>query len=362
MTLKILHTESSTGWGGQEHRTFKELVALRERGHHLEVACRPGAQLGDRAAEAGFTVHRISMRGGGDLIAAWKIFKLLRRERYDIVNTHSGHDSLLAGLAGRLARTPLIVRTRHLALAISSLATYKTLPHKVVAVSDWVRKYLISEGVPANDVTTIYTGIEPPALVSRSTLRDELHLTADDILICTVAILRYEKGHRDLIDAAAPLLAENPKLHLVFAGDGPIFNELSDYITEKGLAGRIHLLGLRRDIPNVLAGCDFFALATWQEALGTSFIEAMASGLAVIGSAVDGVPEVITDGKNGILAPARNPVQLREALRQLIDQSELRSAMGAAGEEITRTRFSVATMAAEMESFYLKSLAERSAG
>lgn len=359
MSLKILHTESSTGWGGQEHRTFKELVALRERGHTLEVACRPGARLGDRAEEAGFAVHRITMRGGGDLIAAWKLASLLRHKRFDIVNTHSGHDSLLGGLAGRLAFTPLIVRTRHLALPVTSLATYKLLPHKVVTVSEWVRRYLISVGVPADHVATVYTGIEPPPKVEHSTLRAELGLAADDILIATVAILRFEKGHRELIDAALPLLAERPQVHLVFAGDGPIHERLVAYIAAKGLSDRVHLLGLRRDIPNVLAGCDFFALATWQEALGTSYIEAMAAGLATIGTAVDGVPEVIQDGVSGLLVPAKDEQALTRALYTLVDDPELRRRFGRAGQEITQTRFSVATMAAEMEAFYLKSLAER---
>jgi glycosyltransferase involved in cell wall biosynthesis len=358
MSFKILHTESSTGWGGQEHRTFKELSALRQRGHTLEVACRPGARLGDRAEEAGFTVHRIPMRGGGDLIAAWKIMRLLRGSGFDIVNTHSGHDSQLGGLAGRLAGTPLIVRTRHLALPVTSLATYKLLPHKVVTVSEWVRRYLISAGVPAEKVTTVYTGIEPPPIVEHSTLRGEIGLAEDDILIGTVAILRFEKGHRELIDAALPLLAERPRVHLVFAGDGPIHDRLVAYIAEKGVKERVHLLGLRRDIPNVLAGCDFFALATWQEALGTSYIEAMAAGLATIGTAVDGVPEVIQDGVSGLLVPPKDEAALTRALYTLVDDPELRGRFGRAGQAITQTRFGVATMAAEMENFYQRSLAE----
>lgn len=359
MTLKILHTESSTGWGGQEHRTFKEMVSLRERGHVLELACRPTARLGERAEEAGFTVHRIPMRGGGDLFAAWKLARLLRRGCYDVVNTHSGHDSLLGGLAGRIARTPLIVRTRHLALAVTSLATYKTLPHRVVTVSEWVRRYLISAGVPADRIATVYTGIEPSLPVERSTLRTELGLSQDDIVIGTVAILRFEKGHKELIEAALPLLAERPNVHLVFAGDGPIYDRLQADIAARGVADRVHLLGLRRDIPNVLAGCDFFALATWQEALGTSFIEAMAAGLAVVGTAVDGVPEVINDGINGFLVPSKDQQALTKALFTLVDDPVLRRNFGNAGQAITRTRFSVATMAAEMEAFYMASLKER---
>ena len=198
-----------------------------------------------------------------------------------------------------------------------------------------------------------------PAAPIRATVRVELGDRSYDILIGTVASLRFEKGHKALIDAAIPLLAERPKVHLVFAGDGPIYDRLVAYIGEKGLSDRVHLLGLRRDIPNVLAGIDFFALATWQEALGTSYIEAMAAGLAVIGTAVDGVPEVIQDGVNGLLVPAKDEAALTRALYALVDDPELRRRFGAAGREITRTRFSVATMAAEMEAFYLRSLAER---
>lgn len=359
MRLKILHSESSTGWGGQEHRTLKEMVAMRARGHELHLVCRPGARLGERARDAGFAVHEITMRGGADLTAVWRLWRLLRRECFDIINTHSGHDSLLGGLAGRLAARPLVVRTRHLALAVTSLATYKWLPHRVVTVSEWVRQYLISVGVPAERVTTVYTGIEPPPPVEHSTLRDELGLGEDDVIMTTVAILRYEKGHQDLINAAQPLLERHPKVHLVFAGDGPIFAELQQSIANMGLSDRVHLLGLRRDIPNVLAGSDFFALATWQEALGTSFIEAMSAGLALVGTAVDGVPEVIHDGENGLLVPPKNPAMLTKALEQLINDVPLRRRMGQAGLAMTKTRFSVATMAEEMERFYLTALVEK---
>ena len=357
--LKILHIESSLGWGGQEHRTLKEMREMRNRGHCVELLTRPEAKLAERAAAENFTTHAVKMRGGADLIAVWQMLKIIKSNDYDVVNTHSGHDSLLGGLAGRLARKPLVVRTRHLALAITSLATYKWLPHKVVTVSEWVEKYLVSVGVPAENVKTIYTGIEAAPKVENPTLRKELNLADDDILSVTVAILRYEKGHKSLIDAAIPLFAKYPKLHLVFAGDGPIFEELKNYIAELNLSERIHLLGLRKDLPNVLQSCDFFTLPTWQEALGTSFIEAMNSGLAVIGSAVDGVPEVIQDGKNGLLIEAKNEKSIQTALERLITDVDLRKQMGKVGKEITQTKFSVAKMAEEMESFYIQSIQER---
>jgi glycosyltransferase involved in cell wall biosynthesis len=361
--LRILHSESSNGWGGQEHRTFKEMLALRERGHTLELVCVPGARLGERLVAEGFTVHTTPMRSGADVRAVAHMRQILKQGRFDVLNTHSGRDSLLGGAAARLSGTPLIVRTRHLALAITSRATYTWLPHKVVAVSQSVMRYLVSAGVPQKDIVTIYTGIVKSQPVSRasSTLRAELGLGENAVIAGTVAILRDKKGHPDLIRVAKPLIEQRPNLHFVFAGDGPLFEQIRENVQAQGLAGHIHLLGLRRDIPNVLAGFDLFVLPTHQEALGTSFIEAMASGLPVIGTAVDGVPEVIEHGVNGLLVPAHDDRALAAALLRLVDAPDERLRMGAAGLRTTRTRFSVDTMASEMAAFYRSSLSERGA-
>lgn len=327
--LRILHSESSNGWGGQEHRTFREMFALRERGRTLELICVPGARLGERLGAEGFTVHTTPMRSGANISAVAQMRRVVKQGRFDLLNTHSGRDSLLGGAAARLAGTPLIVRTRHLALAITSRATYTWLPHKVVAVSQSVMRYLVSAGMPGKDIVTICTGIVKPQPVSRvsSTLRAELGLGENAVIAGTVAITRDKKGHPDLIRVAKPLIEQCPNLHFVFAGDGPLF--------------------------------DLFVLPTHQEALGTSFIEAMASGLPVIGTAVDGVPEVIADGINGLLVPAHDARARAAALLRLVDAPDERRRMGAAGMRITQTRFSVDTMASEMAAFYRNSLSER---
>jgi glycosyltransferase involved in cell wall biosynthesis len=123
----------------------------------------------------------------------------------------------------------------------------------------------------------------------------------------------------------------------------------------------VHLLGLRHDVANVLAGCDLFALATRREALGTAYIEAMAAGLPVIGTAVGGVPEVVEDGVNGLLVPAQDHGALTAALFTMVDDPALRARMGEAGRALTLTRFSVETMATEMETLYRQGLQQRDA-
>ncbi|WP_459614809.1 glycosyltransferase family 4 protein [Bordetella sp. 2513F-2] len=362
--LRILHTEAAVAFGGQEHRIYKEMHAMRERGHHLEAVCQPQAQLVPRLRDAGFTVHTLPMGGLGNYLrGVTAMRRLLRAGRYDVVNTHSRIDTLIAGTAGRLAGTPLIVRTRHLANKVGSMLSYTWLPHRVTTVSDYVRRYLISRGVPPDRIATLYSPIVLPPPVEHSTLRAELGLAPDDIVVGCVAVMRAPKGHKDLVDAIRPLMETRPRLHMVFVGSGsPTFEQVQAYIHELGLQGRIHLMGTRRDVPNLLAGFDLFALATQQEASGTVYVEAQAAGLPVIGTQVGGVPEMMRDGVTGILVPVKDQPALTEALRRLVDDPELRRRMGEAGRSMVweEARFSPERLAENTEAVYRKWLAERS--
>ncbi|MGE8640838.1 MAG: glycosyltransferase family 4 protein [Achromobacter sp.] len=363
--LRIVHSEAATSFGGQEGRIFKEMTAMRARGHHIEAICQPGALLVERLSDAGFTVHEIAMDGPVNYLKGVAAVRgILKEGRFDVLNTHSRRDTVIAALAARLAGTPLIVRTRHLSNKVGSMWSYTRLPHRVTTVSDHVRKYLIERGVPANKVATVYSPIVLPPPVERSTLREELDLADDDIVVGCVAVMRATKGHKDLIDAIVPLMASRPKLHLVFVGGGsPVFEQTQDYVATLGLQDRIHLMGMRRDVPNLLAGFDVFALATQQEASGTVFVEAQASGLPVIGTDVGGVSEMFRDGDTGILVPPKNPQALTDALQRLIDDPVLRRRMGDAGRKMVWEEgvFSPARLAETTEAVYLKWLAERAA-
>lgn len=354
--MKVVHTESSLGWGGQENRTLNEMIGLRELGHESVLVCQPGARLAARAREAGFAVEEIAMRGALDIPALWKLRAAFRRHGADIVNTHSGRDTQLAGMAARTLgrRRPRIVRTRHLALPISSHFSYSVLPDHVVTVSRFVGDYLVSAGIPAERVTAVPTGIDltPFAAAPAGSLRSELGLAPDAPLIGTVAILRKKKGHVEVIEAARQVLAQFPDACFVFAGDGPQTENLRKRIEEQGLAGSVRLLGLRRDVLNVLRSLDVFVLPTYQEALGTAFIEAGAAGCPAIGTAVDGVPEVIVSGETGLLVPPKDSAALAAALLELLAHPEKRRAMGEAAAMRVAERFSRQAMAKGMVALY----------
>lgn len=356
MTLSVLHTESSTGWGGQENRILNEMIGLRELGHTALLACQPGAKLGERAREAGFEVFETPMRHALDVPAILRLRGFMRHCRAAIVNTHSSRDTQLAGMAARtLWRRPRVVRTRHLALPITSRFTYSVLADHVVTVSEHVRRYLISANVPAARVTTVPTGIDLgryAATATGGTLRAELDLPTEAPLIGTVAILRRKKGHAELLEAIPEVLARFPQAHFVFAGNGPQRENLELRIAELGLGNNVHLLGLRRDVVNVLQSLDLFVLPTHQEALGTAFVEAGALGLASIGSHVDGVPEIVADGATGMLVPVNDSPALAAAIIALLDDPATRHRMGQAAHRKVVAHFSREAMVSGMLTLY----------
>lgn len=364
--LRIVHSEAAIAFGGQERRIYKEMLAMRERGHHMEAICQPGCPLAVRLAEAGFTVHALPMAGPANYVrGVLAIRRILRAGRYDVLNTHSRRDTVIAAAAARLAGTPpLIVRTRHLANKVGSMWSYTWLPHRVTTVSDFVRRYLITRGVPPEYVATVYSPVVLPPRIEHSTLREELGLSASDVVVGCVAVMRAMKGHKELIDAIAPLMAQQSNLHLVLVGSGsPVFEQARAHVASLGLDDRVHFMGTRTDVPNLLAGFDIFALATRQEASGTVYVEAEACGIPVIGTDVGGVSEMMRNGVTGMLVPVSDQAALTAALKRLIDDPVLRRRMGEAGYRMVREEgvFSPERLAETTEGLYRRWLAERQA-
>ncbi|MCB5364837.1 glycosyltransferase family 4 protein [Pusillimonas sp. CC-YST705] len=364
--LRIVHSEAATDWGGQEQYIYRMMLLMRERGHHLEAICQPEAELTARLRESGFTVHTLPMDG---TLNYWRgvaqVRRILKDGRFDVLNTHSRRDALLAGLAGRLAGTPLIVRTRHLAKRPRSLLSYTRIPHCVVTPSEFVRQSLIERGVAPNKVAVVYPVVSLQIPEQDSTLRAELGLDEQAVIVGCVAAMRPRKGHATLFQAMQPLLRERPNVHLVFIGDGePVFQQLQQSIEQAGLQQQVHLLGRRGDVPNLLKGLDVFALATEQEASGTVFVEAAMAGLPVVGTRVDGVPEMLSENVTGLLVPVGDAQVLMQALRKLLDDPALRREMGSAGLRLIleQGKFTPEGMVERVEACYGRWLSERGAG
>jgi glycosyltransferase involved in cell wall biosynthesis len=332
-SLRILHSEAATDFGGQEHRILKEMMAMRDGGHHLEAVCQPHAELTLRLQMEGFVVHTMEMDGPLNFIlGVANMRRILKHGRFDVLNTHSRRDTIICATAGRLVGTPLIVRTRHLANPVNSLLSYTWLPHCVTTDSHFVRNQLMTKGVAPERIENIYTPVFKPAPIHQSTLRQELGLTAHEVIVGCVAALRPTKGHLELVRAMAPLFLEKSHLHLVIVGSGgTIFSALTKQIAALGLEKRVHLMGRRDDVMNLMAGFDMFCLTTRLEASGMVYLEAACAKIPVIGTSVGGVPEMLVDGHTGFLVKLDDDQSLRDIITKLSEDPELRKKMGRAG-------------------------------
>lgn len=360
--LKILYTEAATGYGGQERYIHRLMRQMRAQGHEVHALVQPDSQLLAYLREDRFVVHTYVMDAGADF---WRnlipIRRLLRSENFDVVNTNSRRDTVHVGCAARLAHVPLIVRTRHLARPIGSLLSYSWVPHRVIAVSEFVRNQIIQRGMKPDSVDVVFPAVELPDPLPEQYLRSELGLAVDAVIVGSIAVLRKEKGMQELIQAMAPLLRNQSFLHLVIIGGGSLQERLEHFADQLEVKEQVHFLGNRNDIAHLIGDFDIFASATYLEASGTTFAEAAAAAKPVIGTKVGGVPEMMRPGKSGLLVPLHDIVSLRNAINKLVQNPELCKQMGQAGYQyaVRDGTFSLVTLQAKTERSYRRWLEQK---
>lgn len=363
--LHIVHTEASQGWGGQEIRILTEAQGMIARGHRITLLALPNAQIFPAAKARGIHVEampfeRKSIRG------TLAMRRWLKRNTCDVINTHSSTDSWLVALAqiGLKQRVP-VVRTRHVSVKVSNHWTtrwlYGKASDKVVTTGERLRVDLMTglSLVPGH-VVSIPTGIDlqrysRAATRPRATMRSELGIPQDALVIGIAATLRSWKGHDYLLDAFAQLSGEFPSAHLLIVGDGPRREHLRERIAASGLAERIHLVGHREDVPDLLGAMDVFTLPSYaNEGVPQAIMQAMAMELPVVSTTVGAIDEAVENGVTGYLIEPKNVEQLKTQLARLLTDIELRSKMGMAARKRAESHFSLDGMLDAMENVFLR--------
>lgn len=283
-----------------------------------------------------------------DLVATLKLWRTMKRGGYDIVHTHSSKAGILGRIAARLAGVPVIVHTTHgwgfnshqpphiywLYVWLERLCV--RFSRVVIVVGSPNRTEGLSLGIGRPEqYRLIRSGIEIGAYrdvkLGKSEARARLGIPEQAFVIGSVGRLGEQKAPLDLLTAFVPVAERYPHAHLVFVGDGPHRGPLETAITEAGLTGRVHLAGLRRDVPELLRAFDVFALASRWEGLPRVFPQAMAAGLPIVATRVDGAPDAITPGENGWLVPVGDMAAMSTHLLTLAADPALAARMGEAG-------------------------------
>ncbi len=355
--MRIIHTEWSDGMGGQEKRVLAECKGLAERGHYVELACREHSRIKIEAERLGIRVHILPFRRLYDVASMISLYRIIKRGRFDVVNTHSGVDSWIGGIAAKLAGVPLLVRTRHLNIPLkrSILNFVHYLPDFYITCGENMRDNLIYNcGFPSEKVVSIPTGVGQRFFdVSRDKDNAAKHgLSSCCPIITNVGILRSVKGHEITFQSVKSVINTFPDAKFLIVGDGPARARLEDLVDSLGIRKSVVFAGFLNDIHEIYSFSDVVVLSSWSEGLPQSLLQAMAAGVPVVATRVGGVPEVIIPEKTGLLVEPGDHEGLAGSIIRILQDSDLKERMVNEAKELVQSGYTESIMLDKIESLY----------
>jgi glycosyltransferase involved in cell wall biosynthesis len=363
--VRVLHlypkADSFTGAAVQLRELARGLAA---RGHHVGVATRPSPEWTEWCREAGLPHVPLPMRSALDLRSVLGLIRILREQRIQVVHCHKGRARTLAILAGLFVEIPVLILNRGVSFPLNPVnrlgyTTWRV--SAIVAVSHSIKRGLVAQGVLAAKIEVIYSGTDTDRFhpdVDGGAIRRALGLGPDQVLVTQVGI-RSWRGNEDVLDAMARVIRRAPHARLLLVGARRP-ESLYAMARARGLAGAVHVLGYREDIPEILAASDLVVDASYAGAgITGSLREALAVETPVIGTDVEGIPELIQDGETGLLVPPRNPEALAQAILRVLENPVRAREMARRGRKRVEALFSTRVKVELTEALYARLLAER---
>lgn len=357
--MNVLHTEASSGFGGQEMRILCEAEGLRARGHQVIMVVRRKGGLVAAARAAGFQVYELAFERRHAAFDLIQLIRIIKRHKIEIVNTHSSWDAWLAGIAARLTKRK-ILRTRHLSTAIkpglNSRVLYGWLADQVVTTCEQTAQVIRRQaGLCDARCRSIPTGVSTEISISdqeRALTRLQFGLSEGQIVVGTVCVLRSWKGVQHLLEAAA-LLRDVPQLRWLIVGDGPAKDYLKDNYERLKLGASVIFTGYQANPMRAIAAMDIFALLSMaNEGVSQAVLQAAYLGKPLVTTPVGGLSEVCIDGHTGILCPVASPEAVAQAIRKLIAEPQLRTRLGAHAKQHVLENFTLDHTLRGMENVY----------
>ena len=358
---RIVHSEASLGWGGQEHRILAEMTGLRRRGSDVWLIAPSNSQLYQRAEQAGVPV--LAQRFDQRYLLPFHVLRVawwLHRQHIEIVNPHSSRDGWLITMAARIARVPLIIRSRHFDVPIPnkslSRLIYKEWSHHILTTSPKITSKLISTfDLDSDAITTLPTGVNLERFKPEGPKADysSYALPPQTPLLGMVTVIRAAKGVQVLAEAVH-LLKTRDRIHVhcVIAGEGPALEYVQNIIAKYAVENHFTFLGHREDVPEIMRTLDIVAIPSIHEAIPQSGLQALAMGVPVVASDVGGIPSIIKHGETGRLVPPENAAALAAAIRETLEQKAQTQAMCRTGQQLVMNHHSLDAMLDRLEAIY----------
>ncbi len=361
MTLRVALFCESGEPGGAERMMLQLAEQLRERRHQV-VPIGPAngdPWLATQFRSAGFEPETYTLRRPADPRCLAQIAGMLRHHRIDIVHSHDYFAAVYGGAAAWLLRKPHVItmhgtrfylgRARRRMVLRWSATRSRALVGVSAATAD---ELATSLRLPRSSIRVIYNGVPQPR-GDAARIRRELQLGREEHLILAVGSLFPVKGHLALIEALSVLAAgDGPRWRAAIAGVGDQREALRTAIRERGLTDRVHLLGFREDVGDLLAAADVYAMPSLSEGSPLALMEAMFAGRAIVASRTGGIPELVAHDAEALLAQPGDAAALAAALKTLLGDAGLRARLGAAARRRAASSFTLERMTDEYERLY----------
>jgi glycosyltransferase involved in cell wall biosynthesis/thymidylate kinase len=378
---RVLHLITRLDYGGADENTIYTINGLDSSNYDLDL------MIGEENNQD--MLDRLELKEGiglimipglvrdpsllNDLRALINIYRLIKRNRYDIVHTHIAKAGVLGRLAARMAGTPIIIHGIHgitFPKTIHPLKRYLFLfierfcgkfTDFFIPVGEDMRKKYLAAGIGKPDkYRTIYSGMELERFLKAGELdkeelreiREGLGINNDEIVIGNVSKIQERKGFNYFLEAAKKIIVEYDNVRFIIVGNGPDEKQLKERCRKMGLDKRVIFTGYCRDVENMFAIMDIKVLTSLWEGLPRVLVQAAAVGKPMVSFDVDGAWEIIKEGVNGYIVPIRDVDALVDRIKYLIDNQEIRKSMGKKSRELLNDSWNYRKMVAEIEELY----------
>lgn len=334
-SIRILEAIIPSKIGGAEVYVADLCDGLAKLGAEIELFCPEGRSFVDYAANRGISSANWKTHGKLDPITVFKLARLIKDRRIDVVHTHLSTASLLGAFAARLAGKPSVAHVH----GMNSATCFK-YSTKVIAVSEAVKKHLCAQGLPENRVTVVHNGVDlakfEPMPIEDA--RRELGL-ASSPLIGVFGRLSSEKGQRIALEAMAILAKNLPNARMLIVGDGKDREALLALAETLEISERVCFENFAPNIRPMMSACDVVLIPSQKEGFGLVAVNAMALERPVVATNIGGLPDIVQDNETGILTPPNDPQAISQALSELLSNPTQMQRMGKLGRKRAEENF-----------------------
>jgi glycosyltransferase involved in cell wall biosynthesis len=359
---RILQLLATGGSGGAQESFTGLLLRLDRSRYEVRALSLSAGSAVQRLRALGLAVDVIDQ--ADDDLAVGELADWLRREEIDLVHAHMFRAEVIGTRAGLAAEVPVIMATVHSSRVrsdddVARLATLTPSMDRLIVPSESIRRKVVAEARAGARFAVVPNGVDLSRFASPSSgsFRRELDMPMSAPLVGVVARLEPEKGHRVLLEAWPSVLQAFPTARLAIVGEGSQARVLRKLARSLKATGSVTFTGRREDVSSVTADLDVSVLPSLREAQGISILEAMARRVPVVATAVGGIPEVVTDGIDGLLVPPADPAALAAAISKLLADQPLRERIGQAGFRTVVERYSIDAQVRRIEGIYDEELA-----